>query len=430
MKVKTKAKVKKPNRLKFIQSAGAAEVVERLYDAYNANVEYLNSMLVGRETEIELLYYSIFLGRHIMLEGPPGVAKSALVREVFNTIQDSSTEDGNPRTFYTMMMPTTQPEQLFGPMDMREFREKSRLKYNTERMLPDASLGFIDEVYRGPDSILSCLLNIMHERIFANGPDVVKCPLHTLVGTTNFHSESRIIEAFQDRWMFTYHVEALTEVDEKLLLLQRADSNFTSDVEKPERMDMQDILRFRALVKDQRTPTSVLSLYERLVREFMDRCKRSNDPTVRAVNTVSDRRLVAGLDALKTAQMFVPHQEAAGESDANCFLILRYVLGSTEKQYDVFNEAYAATVAAEHESARDIQVLTQFKQVVTKLRGKYDADMTQPEAEAVLADVNKLQSSLSSYRFSDPKHTSEFEAQVASLKELEIDLKDYIRATN
>ena len=53
------------------------------------------------------------------------------------------------------------------------------------RFLPDASIAFIDEVFKANSAILNALLTLLNEREFDNGAGRQHCPLISAVGATN-----------------------------------------------------------------------------------------------------------------------------------------------------------------------------------------------------------------------------------------------------
>src|SRR6478609_8692430 len=91
---------------------------------------------------------------------PPGTAKSALVYELGRRLEG--------RTFDYLLTRFTEPSELFGPFDIRRLREGD-LVTNTDGMLPDASLVFLDELLNANSALLNSLLMALNERIFRRG---------------------------------------------------------------------------------------------------------------------------------------------------------------------------------------------------------------------------------------------------------------------
>ncbi len=71
-------------------------------------------------------------------------------------------------------------QELFGPLSMRAL-ERDQYCRQTAGYLPEASVAFIDEVFKANSSILNTLLTVMNERLFDNGSSRTKVPLKCLV---------------------------------------------------------------------------------------------------------------------------------------------------------------------------------------------------------------------------------------------------------
>lgn len=87
----------------------------------------------------------------VVLFGPPGTAKSMIVRRMAELCGHRA---GTGVYFEYLLSPHTMPEELFGPPDIKDL-EEGRFRRRTERMLPEASLVFLDEVFHGGSHILS-----------------------------------------------------------------------------------------------------------------------------------------------------------------------------------------------------------------------------------------------------------------------------------
>src|SRR5262249_3455029 len=74
--------------------------------------------------------------------------------------------------------------EIFGPFDIRRLRE-GELITNTEGMLPEASLVFLDELLNANSAILNSLLTALNERVFRRGRETRDLPTLMVVGASN-----------------------------------------------------------------------------------------------------------------------------------------------------------------------------------------------------------------------------------------------------
>ena len=127
-----------------------------------------SSSFLGKDEVIRLLLIATIAGEHAVLIGPPGTAKSALVR-TFARLLDA-------KYFEYLLTRFTEPNEIFGPVDLAAFRD-GRYERRTEGMLPEAEIVFLDEVFKSNSAILNALLTLLNERRYTSGGKVMKSPL-------------------------------------------------------------------------------------------------------------------------------------------------------------------------------------------------------------------------------------------------------------
>src|SRR6476646_10354527 len=189
------------------------ERMHALQLAHSLRSEILEPMkrsFVGKDEIIDLLGLCLVARENLFLLGPPGTAKSALVQELARRI------DG--RVFDYLLTRFTEPNEIFGPFDIRKLRE-GELETNTEGMLPDADFIFLDELLNANSAILNSLLLVLNERIFRRGRETR--PLGTLmvVGASNRLPEDDALAALFDRFLLRVRCDnvALEQLAEVLV---------------------------------------------------------------------------------------------------------------------------------------------------------------------------------------------------------------------
>jgi MoxR-like ATPase len=153
----------------------------------------LKEQFVGRDEVIDLLGIGALCHEHVLVIGPPGTAKTRLLNLFCQLLETTP--------FSYLLTRFTEPAEIFGPIDVKLFQEKSVYEVNTAGMLPEARVAFLDEVFQGSSAILNTLLTLINERTFHTGRTKVRTPLVTLVGSSNEIPDDPVLAAFSDRFL-------------------------------------------------------------------------------------------------------------------------------------------------------------------------------------------------------------------------------------
>ena len=153
---------------------------------------------VGKDEVIDLLGLGLVAGENVFLLGPPGTAKSALVNQLAARLEG--------RTFDYLLTRFTEPNELFGPFDLRRLRE-GELVTNTEGMLPEASLVFLDELLNANSALLNSLLVALNERVFRRGRETRPLAALLFVGASNHLPDDDALRALFDRFLLRVHCD-------------------------------------------------------------------------------------------------------------------------------------------------------------------------------------------------------------------------------
>jgi MoxR-like ATPase len=158
--------------------------------------------LVDREQLAELMILAAVAKEHLLVIGPPGTAKSAVVRRVAHSL--------GGEYFEYLLGRFTEPSELFGPVNLSKLRE-GQVETDTAGMLPEAEIAFLDEVFLGSTAILNTLLGLLNERQFRRGHTRIHCPLRLCVGAANALPEDEGLAAFADRFLLHVFVEPVPD---------------------------------------------------------------------------------------------------------------------------------------------------------------------------------------------------------------------------
>jgi MoxR-like ATPase len=187
------------------------------FDAIRRDLE---QKFLAKEEIIRLMLIAAIAGEHMVLIGPPGTAKSAVIRS-FSKLIDA-------KYFEYLLTRFSEPNELFGPVDIQGFRQGTYRRVTTG-MLPEAEIVFLDEAFKANSAILNSLLTILNERRFNNGNTTVRVPLISLFAASNEVPGSDNLDAIFDRFLLRVHSDNLDsyhfhELMNKGLALERAAS--------------------------------------------------------------------------------------------------------------------------------------------------------------------------------------------------------------
>ncbi len=184
----------------------------------------LGEQFVGRDEAITVLALATLCREHVLLLGPPGTAKTALLERYSSLLQ--------ARYFSYLLSKFTEPAELFGVMDVHSFQEDAVYRVNTDGMLPTAEFAFLDEVFHGSSAILNSLLTLINERTFHNGSRIEPVPLISLLGAANeMPADDPVLLAFCDRFLFRCELDYVPDesIDDVLQLGWAAEQRLIRD---------------------------------------------------------------------------------------------------------------------------------------------------------------------------------------------------------
>jgi len=163
-------------------------------------LEPLKTRFVERAEVVDLLALAVVAGEHLFLYGPPGTAKSALIRQFAQTVRG--------RYFEYMLTRFSEPNEIFGPIDIVRLRQ-GVVAAVTTGMLPEAEFVFLDELFNANSAILNNLLTVLNERVYRRGAEIHQLPLLSLFSASNHLPEDDALKALFDRFLLRCPVENL-----------------------------------------------------------------------------------------------------------------------------------------------------------------------------------------------------------------------------
>ncbi|WP_374627430.1 AAA family ATPase [Devosia sp.] len=171
--------------------------LERLLQALRATRDAISGVLLGQEKVVEQLLVALIAGGHVLLEGPPGVGKTLLVKTL-----GQATGLGFARIQFT---PDLMPADITGSMVLIPGEDgRSRLEFQKGPVFTQLLLA--DEINRSTPRTQSALLEAMQERTISAAGRSMPLPQPFFVLATQNPIEMEgtysLPEAQIDRFLF------------------------------------------------------------------------------------------------------------------------------------------------------------------------------------------------------------------------------------
>lgn len=273
----------------------------------------LETSFLGKSETVRLMLVAAVAGEHMLLIGPPGTAKSAVIR-MFAKLVDA-------KYFEYLLTRFTEPNEIFGPIDITAFRQ-GQYQRRMDGMLPQSDIVFLDEVFKANSAILNSLLSVLNERLYTVGSTVVKVPLVSCFGASNEVPNDDDLMAVFDRFLIRYKSDNLDSYHFQELLvrgLEHEVSKITGEYDKLQPfLAAQDLRGLHVFLAERmrQVPESFLSQYKGLVFQ------------IRAEGvSISDRRAVKMLK-LFVASAFLDNRAAPDPSD---FFLLKHTWNNLDQ---------------------------------------------------------------------------------------------------
>ncbi len=172
----------------------------------------LKRLIVGQDRLLERLLVALLVGGHVIIEGVPGLAKTATVKAMAEVISGTF-----GRVQFT---PALVPADLVGT----RIYNPAHAEFSVELGPVFVNLLLADEINRAPAKVQSALLEVMQERQVTIGGQTFPVPDPFLVLATQNPIEAEgtypLPEAQLDRFMFKVHV-GYPSYQEELVVIQR-----------------------------------------------------------------------------------------------------------------------------------------------------------------------------------------------------------------
>lgn len=164
----------------------------------------LAARYVNRTDMAEAIILSAYSGLDFFALGTPGTAKSTMIKEFLN-----QHFEGN--VFTATLDRTTTASRLVGNVHPKRYMEEGIEEHQTENMIVEADMAFVDEVFKGAKGCRECLLDILADRTFKQVGREHPIPLLTMFSASNELPTDNSDSAFYSRLQIRVYVKDLSE---------------------------------------------------------------------------------------------------------------------------------------------------------------------------------------------------------------------------
>ena len=203
----------------------------------------LNQRFYGMERAVECMALAVLTGEAMVMIGPPGTAKSRLVRSFCNLVGvlddaalnpsgGTTTEAKDEKYFEYLLTQFTEPSELFGYFDLAKLFGEHKMEKADAGMMQKAEVVFLDEVFNASSAILNSLLTFMNERKFHDRGMVHHTPMRLLFSATNQPPREEGLGAVYDRFLLRCRLDNVVPKPESLAALVSAAWQETHDAPK------------------------------------------------------------------------------------------------------------------------------------------------------------------------------------------------------
>jgi MoxR-like ATPase len=227
-----------------------APQLERIKSARGAVLSELRKQVIGQEEALEQILIGMFAGGHLMIQGPPGTAKTLAIVSLARVM--------NLDFKRIQFTPDLMPSDISGTeiLEMDQTTGHRVTKFVTGPVF--CNLIMADEINRTPPKTQAALLEVMQERQVTIGGTTHALPKPFYVMATQISMEQEgtypLPEAQQDRFMLSIMMNYLPD-DQEVAVVRNSTGSMRVDLQQV--MDGAELLEFAGVVRQIKLPPEV-----------------------------------------------------------------------------------------------------------------------------------------------------------------------------
>lgn len=270
----------------------------------------LNDGVIEKEEVMALALLSSVAGESIFLLGAPGVAKSLVARRLKYAYKDGS-------SFEYLMNRFSTPDEIFGPVSISQLKDHDKYQRIVKNYLPEATVVFLDEIWKAGPSIQNALLTVINEKVYRNGEQEIQVPTKALISASNeLPSKGEGLEALWDRFLVRLIVKGVQDKQSFNDMISKTLNSYTDTVDQEYKISDDEYNEWNKLIEKIEIPENVFNVIH-VIRSFLDKYNKREENKQNSIY-ISDRRWRKIVRLLRTSA-FLNDRKAVDLMD--CFLI-------------------------------------------------------------------------------------------------------------
>ncbi len=162
------------------------------------------AQFVARAEMAEAVAVALAANEHVFVYGPPGTAKSSLLRTFASGI--------GGKFFRIVLNPDITREDVVGPLDPAAVRNGEwRRKWSK---FATSEIAFLDEIWKASPQVANMLLDGLEERLVTDGDDDLPIPLISAVAASNEVPDDKALRAAYDRFQVRLSLDYIHDPDD------------------------------------------------------------------------------------------------------------------------------------------------------------------------------------------------------------------------
>jgi MoxR-like ATPase len=286
----------------------------------------LNEGIIEKEEVIALSLLSTIAGESIFLLGAPGVAKSLVARKLKYTFKDGS-------SFEYLMNRFSTPDEIFGPVSISQLKDNDKYERITKNYLPEATVVFLDEIWKAGPSIQNSLLTVLNEKIYRNGDKEIKVPMKALISASNeLPTKGEGLEALWDRFLIRIIVKGVKDKNAFNNMISKSLNSYTNTIGEALKITDEEYEKWSKQIDEIEIPENVFNVIH-VIRSYIENYNNKEENLHNPIY-ISDRRWRKIVRLLRTSA-FLNDRKQVDLMD--CFLI-KYCIWNEVEQIEATSQ--------------------------------------------------------------------------------------------